>query len=81
MLSEYLNAVMSQAQYRIVSDEDCIHGEIPGFEGVSAKAHTLEDCRHDLAESLEEWIFFRVSRELPVPTVNGIQVPTKNHRY
>jgi predicted RNase H-like HicB family nuclease len=81
MLSEYLNAVMGQAQYRLVAEDDCIYGEIPGFEGVNAQAHTLENCRQDLAESLEEWIFFRVSRELPVPMVNGIQIPMKNHRY
>jgi predicted RNase H-like HicB family nuclease len=81
MLSEYLNAAMGQAQYRMIPEADCIYGEIPGFEGVSAKAHTLEDCRHDLAESLEEWIFFRVSRELPVPAINGIEIPMKNHRY
>jgi predicted RNase H-like HicB family nuclease len=77
MLSSYIHAVMTQAQYRIIPENDFIYGEIPGFEGVCAKAETLECCRHDLAEALEEWIFFRASRQLPVPTVNGVAMPIK----
>jgi predicted RNase H-like HicB family nuclease len=77
MLSSYICAVMTQAQYRVVPESDFIYGEVPGFEGVYAEAETLEACRHDLAEALEEWIFFRASRQLPVPTINGVAMPIK----
>lgn len=79
MLSDYIRAVMTQAQYRVVPENDAIYGEVPGFEGVYAEAETLECCRNDLAEALEEWIFFRVSRKLPVPQVEGVWLPIKEN--
>jgi predicted RNase H-like HicB family nuclease len=72
MLNEYMKVVMQQAVYRILEEDDSIYGEIPGFEEVTARADCLEQCQQDLGEALEEWIFFRVSRHLPVPTVGGI---------
>ncbi|MCG9891601.1 MAG: type II toxin-antitoxin system HicB family antitoxin [Thermosynechococcaceae cyanobacterium MS004] len=77
MLSAYLSAVMAQAQYQMIPEDESVYGEIPGFEGVSAHAESLEECRHDLSESLEEWIFYRVSRDLPLPDVNGQELPIK----
>jgi len=41
---------------------------------VYANAETLEDCREELAEVLEEWIFFRISRNLSLPIVNGLRL-------
>ncbi len=76
MLSQYIRTAMTRAQYQVVPDKDAIYGEIPGFEGVSAQAETLEDCRHDLSEALEEWIFFRASRHLPVPIIDGVEMPS-----
>jgi predicted RNase H-like HicB family nuclease len=78
MLSDYIRAVMAHAQYQVTPKDDCIYGEIPGFDGLCAKAETLETCRHDLAEALEEWIFFRVSRQLPVPDVDGVRLRVKD---
>lgn len=78
MLSDYIRAVMAHAQYQVIAKDDTIQGEIPGFEGVCAKAQTLETCRHDLSEALEEWIFFRVSRNLPVPDVDGVRLRVKD---
>ena len=75
MLFKYLNAVMAQAEYCIVAEDDSIRGEIPGFEGLSAEAQSLEACRSDLSESLEEWIYFRISRDLPVPQIDGVEMP------
>jgi predicted RNase H-like HicB family nuclease len=62
MLLNYINAAMSQANYEILSDDGTYFGEIPGFNGVSANAARLEDCRNELAEVLEEWILFRISK-------------------
>jgi len=67
---------MLRATYRVLTDGST-YGEIPEFENVTAQADTLEQCRHDLVESLEEWIFSRVTRQLPLPVIDGIQLPMK----
>ncbi len=74
MLSQYIQAAMRQAKYEILSDDKSFYGEIPDFQGVYANAETLEDCRNELAEVLEEWIFFRLSRNLSLPVVNGLRL-------
>lgn len=74
MLSQYIQAAMRQAKYEILADDGSFYGEIPSFQGVYANAETLEDCRNELAEVLEEWIFFRVSRNLSLPIVNGLRL-------
>ena len=74
MLSQYIQAAMRQAKYEILSDDESFYGEIPGFQGVYANAETLEGCREELAEVLEEWIFFRISRNLSLPEVNGLRL-------
>lgn len=75
MLIPYLRVVLQQAQYQVSPEDERIHGEIPGFEGVCASGDTLEECRHQLAEVLEDWIEVRVSRRLPLPRVEGVQLP------
>ena len=74
MLSQYIQAAMRQAKYEILSDDGSFYGEIPDFQGVYANAETLEDCREELAEVLEEWIVFRLSRNLSLPVVNGLRL-------
>ena len=72
MLSKYIDAAMHQAKYEILSDDNSFYGEIPVCNGVYANATTLEECREELAEVLEEWILFRISQNLPIPTISGI---------
>lgn len=77
MLTKYIKAALHQAKYNILSDDDTFYGEIPGFQGVWANTDTLEVCREELAEVLEEWIFLRVSRNLALPVVDGIELSIK----
>jgi predicted RNase H-like HicB family nuclease len=77
MLTEYISAAMKEATYEILSDDGRFYGEIPGFDGVYASADILEDCREELEQVLEEWIFFRVSRGLVLPTVRGVELAVK----
>ncbi len=74
MLSKYIQKALHKAKYEILSDDDTFYGEIPDFQGVYANAATLEECRDELAEVLEEWIFFRLSKNLPLPVVDGLQL-------
>ena len=77
MLTDYIRASMHLAKYEILEDDGTFYGEIPGFDGVYANADTLEKCREELEEVLEEWIFFRVSRNLSLPVVEGIELTIK----
>ncbi len=77
MLTKYIEAAMRRARYEILSDDGTYYGEIPGFDGVYANADTLEECRAELQEVLEEWILLRVSRHLSLPPVDGIQLAIK----
>jgi predicted RNase H-like HicB family nuclease len=66
MIRQYIDAAMRQAKYEILAGDSTYYGEIPGLEGVYANAPTLEACRDELEEVLEEWVLFRVSRSLPL---------------
>jgi predicted RNase H-like HicB family nuclease len=77
MLTDYIRAAMRQARYEILPDDGTFYGEIPGFDGIYANADTLEACREELEEVLEEWILFRVSKNLPLPVVEGIELAIK----
>ena len=74
MLSQYIQAAMRQAKYEILSDDGSFYGEIPDFQGVYVNAETLENCREELAEVLEEWIFLHLSDNTPLPIVNGLKL-------
>jgi predicted RNase H-like HicB family nuclease len=77
MLTDYIRAAMRKARYEILPDDGTFYGEIPGFDGVYANAHTLERCREELEEILEEWILLRVFKHLPLPTADGIDLTIK----
>ena len=42
--------------------------------GVYANAKTLESCRDELEEVLEEWVLFRVYKNLPIPVIEGYEI-------
>jgi len=77
MLLEYVQAALGHAKYEILADDGTYYGEIPECKGVYANAATLEECRRELQEVLEEWILFRVSRQLPLPPIDGIELSIK----
>ncbi len=74
MFRAYITGALHRARYEILEDDGSFYGEIPGFEGVYANATTLEECRDELEEVLEEWVLFRVSQDLPLPEVDGKQL-------
>ena len=72
LLRDYLSAALHKARYEILPEDSSFYGEIPGFDGVYSNAPTLEECRDELEEVLEEWVFFRISRDLSLPEVDGL---------
>lgn len=77
MLTKYIQAAIHQAKYKILPDDGTFYGEIPGLQGVYANKNTLEATREELAEVLEEWIMLRLSWNLPLPIVDGIELSVK----
>jgi predicted RNase H-like HicB family nuclease len=67
MLISYINATLRHAHYEILKDDGSYYGDLSNFDGVYANAETLQECRAELAEVLEEWVLFRVSKNLPLP--------------
>lgn len=77
MLTKYLDAAMRHARYEILPEDGTYYGEIPECRGVYANAPTLEECRSELAEVLEDWLLFSIHRNLPLPPIDGIELTVK----
>ena len=73
LLAEYIEIAMRDADFVIFVEDGTYYGEIFGFQGVWANADTLEDCRQELKEVLEDWIILGIElgHEIPVlPSIN-----------
>ncbi len=77
MLTKYIQTALRHAKYEILDDDGSFYGEIPVCNGVYANASTFEECREQLEEVLEEWILFRVFKNLPLPVVDGVELAVK----
>jgi len=66
MLVDFVQRKMEQAKYKLL-DDGTYFGEIPGLRGVWGNAKTLEDCRRELQEVLEDWLLLKVSSKETVP--------------
>jgi len=77
MLLGYMKAALHYATYEILTDDGTFYGEIAQCQGVYANAETLESCREQLEEVLEEWILFRLHHNLLLPVIDGIDLNLK----
>ena len=74
MLTDYIKAAMHSATYKTLQDDNSYFGEIPNLTGVWANAPTLEQCRDELEEVLEEWIALSLAKNLPIPSIEGVSL-------
>jgi len=74
VIQEYVHAAMRHAKYEVLPEDQTFYGEIPECNGVWANAANIEDCRQELKEVLEEWLFLRLRKDLPIPEVDGISL-------
>jgi len=77
MLTKYIQAAMRKAQYEILSDDQTFYASIPEIQGVWANASTLERCREELEEALEDWLTLSLARNLPIPSLDGIDLTVR----
>ena len=67
MLIQYINAALERARYEIIDDDEPYYGEVPELEGIWATGKTLEECRRNLEEVIDEWIIIRLRNGLLCP--------------
>ena len=77
MIREYIDAAMRKARYEILEEDKSFYGEIPECQGVWANAKTLEECREGLESAMESWMLYRISKHLPMPVLDGIDLVIK----
>ena len=59
MITDFINSKLKNAAYRILGD-GTYFGEIRGLKGVWANADSLEECREELKEVLEDWLVVKI---------------------
>ncbi len=71
---------MGSAKYKILKNGS-IYGSIPGFKGVWADGRSLDACRKELQEVLEDWIVLKVrdGDRLPMVGKHTLKVPATVH--
>ena len=77
MLTEYIAAAMRHARYEILPEDAGYYGEIPELPGVWANGDTLEACREELREVLEDWIALGLAQGSPIPPIDGAAITIK----
>ena len=76
MLFEYIQGALERAEYKKLDDGNWF-AEISGFEGVWASRKTVEECRKELMEVLEEWLILKLRDGDPIPKVKDIEINIK----
>ena len=79
MLLQYIQKALTKAQYKLL-DDGTRFAEVPGFEGVWANATTVEGCRQDLMEVMEEWLILKIGDRDPIPQIEGVSLEFKEER-
>jgi predicted RNase H-like HicB family nuclease len=73
MLVEFIEAAMNRASYEKL-DTGEYYGEIPACLGVWASGKTLEKCRRELQEVLEDWLLLKLRDGDPIPVIRRINL-------
>jgi len=76
MIVEYLNAALEMAQYKQLDDGSWF-AEVTPLQGVWANGSTVEECRRELLEVIEEWILLKTRHGGPIPPIAGIDINVK----
>ncbi|MDW7775262.1 MAG: type II toxin-antitoxin system HicB family antitoxin [Methanosarcinales archaeon] len=76
MLIQYIQAALEHANYEIIDDEEPYYGEVSELQGVWASGNTLEECRKNLEEVIDEWIIIRLKKGLTIPPIGNFNFET-----
>ena len=76
MLTQYIQEALERARYEIIDDPEPYYGEVTDLEGVWATGKTLEECRRNLADAIEDWLLFSIAKGLPIPSLGEGRLPS-----
>jgi len=71
MFSEYIEAALERAVYKIIEDEEPIFVSAPELQGAWATGKTVEEARKELISVIEGWIALRLRMERSIPPISG----------
>ncbi len=81
MLTDYINAAMRKARYKLLEGDEGVFGEIPGFSGLWANESRIDDCRESLRQSLEAWLMVKLRHnDNDLPRIGGINLNERKPR-
>lgn len=66
MINEFIAKKLKFARYKLLKDGSYFV-EIPGLSGVWANGKSVESCRKELREVLEDWLLLKVQDRETVP--------------
>ena len=76
MLSDYIQAALRRAKYEHL-DSKQLYAEVPELAGVWAEGPTMEECRQELIEVIEGWLFLKIKDGDAIPVLEGIDLNVK----
>lgn len=71
VLTAYIEPAMGHAHYELIDGGKAVYADIPGLPGVYATCATVEACRAELREVLEEWVLLGLSMAHVIPPVDN----------
>ena len=74
MLLQYIKSAQECAHYEIIEDEEPFYGEVPPLAGVWATGKTLEECRRNLTDAIEDWVLFSIAKGLAIPALGEVAI-------
>lgn len=81
MISQFIYKKLTEAKYKIL-ENGSYFGEIPGMRGVWASAKTLEKCRQELQEVLEDWLVLKIKDGDKIPGLSIVSpLKLKNRHF
>lgn len=70
MLTTYIQRAMAKAHYELM-ENGRFFGSIPECPGAWAHGTTLEQCREELQEVLEDWLLLKLRLGDQMPVLDG----------
>jgi predicted RNase H-like HicB family nuclease len=71
MFEDYRKTEMHLTKYELLED-NTFYASIPETPRVWANAQTLEKCREELREGLEDWVLLGIAHGHQTPVFSGI---------
>ncbi len=78
MFTEYIQAALEKAEYEVIDNPEPYYAHVPGLVGVWATGKTIEECRKELVEVIEEWIVAKLQWGQQIPSIGGHTIATSS---